>query len=178
MAQYDQDAAADDYDDIGAGTDTIQTSCSGTDPEAATSCYGTINSSAIPDSDVISAATFYIYVHSITYTKQTRAFRVFVESFDCGTVAATTAGWKSLALPSGALSSISKTGNTNIRVTVDGGTYEESVLIYNFRAYEYDPDGTLDMYLEVTHAAAGGKTIDDVTVSKLDGVAVTKIDGV
>lgn len=128
---------------------------------------GLIDTSGIPDGDTISAATFYVYVDSITATKgATKSFLVSVGGNYAGTISASTAGWKSLSLPSGSLSDINKTGSTGIILDAyDPG--EEMFIAYAFRAYEYDVDDTYDMYLDVTHGE-----VEPITVKCLAALGV------
>lgn len=165
MTTYNQNSANDDYyehsvDGPVYDTDTILAGANySAAPTYETVSYGLIDTSGIPDTDVISAATFYIYVHSVTASRGvTKEFSVVVgTSGFVGIISASTAGWKSVNVTSDYFFAISKTGDTGIYVAATTEV-EAGIISYAFRAYEYDPDGTLDMYLEITHAPPGSST--------------------
>lgn len=165
MADYNIAANADDwYSDSGAGAvaGTTTLLCSNNNaivPPVTDTSVGEIDTSGIPDTDVISAATLYFYVHSYTVTGKpapTKYYQVWMLSLDdttnyyIGDGIVSAAGWYSIALPSARFADINKTGKTQMSlITTSPGDGKSRLM--QIRAKEYA--GTYSMYLSVTHAA-------------------------
>jgi len=121
--------------------------------------FGDINTDAIPDTDVISAATLYFYFDSYTAGRgSTKTYNVWILKADessyilihSGTFVS--AGWYSVVLTASEIAEIDKVGKTMFRFTVDDPGALKARRVY-IRAYEYDAGHTYPMYLDVTHAA-------------------------
>jgi hypothetical protein len=124
-------------------------------PASTEIAYIKINTAAIPDTDVISAATLYIYEHSYTSSKGTsKIYRIYMPSATSFVVLDKTyaGGWTSEALNATEIAAIDKTGLTRFTIsTADPGATKFRT--FQIRAYEYDTPSTFSAYLVVTHAA-------------------------
>jgi len=121
--------------------------------------FGDIDTTTIPTTDVISAATLYFYIDSYTARKGTaKTFSVWMLKadetsdllIDSGTF--TAAGWYSVVLTAAEYAEVDKGGKTRIRITVPDSGAGKSRDMY-VRAREYATVGTYDMYMDITHAA-------------------------
>ena len=124
-------------------------------PSVTYTAYINIDTSGIPDGDVISAATLYIYEHSYTSSKGiSKLYSIYFPSDSSYIVYGKTyaGGWTSEALDTSQMAAINKTGTTDFTLSVpDPPAFKFRT--FNIRAYEYDTPSTFSAYLVVTHAA-------------------------
>ena len=119
--------------------------------------YGDIDLSPIPDTDIITAATLYYYVHSYTSSRGTSKIYTIGSTDYGGNIvinkAYTSTGWNSQVLTAAQYGSLTKTGLSQFYFSVpDPGTSKSRYM--QLRAYEYSPTDIYDMYLDVTHGPA------------------------
>jgi len=119
------------------------------------SAYMECNTSAIPDADVISAATFYFYASAYTISKGvTKTYILWMGVGGSAVIIKTgtfvSAGWINEILTASELLLIEKAGLTQFRVSVDdpGALKSRSMTITALES------GTNTAYLSVTHAPA------------------------
>lgn len=113
--------------------------------------YINIDTSGIPDTDTITAATINFYAHSYTASKGvTKTYNVWFGGSVIYSGTFVSAGWVSHALTAGELANINKTGTSNFMISVDDPGVAKARTL-TIRAYEY---GGYTAYLSVTHAAA------------------------
>lgn len=117
-----------------------------------------INTSLIPDTDVIAWANLTYYINTYTATRfvtKTYYYQIYnstssgYETVYSGTFVA--AGWYSNSLTALNLLNINKTSNTSFRFLVDdpGGTDYRTMAL---RAREYAPTETYGAYMTISHA--------------------------
>jgi hypothetical protein len=166
MTRYDVTANIDDWylpNTAGRvdGTTTLSVSYNNNiSPSIYSVGFGDIDTSAI-GTDVISAASLFIYIHSYTSTKfVTKTFRI---TMDDGTYhfiyegTFTAAGWYEIPLTSDEFAYINKTGDTHMIIGVSSpGALKQRIM--NVRAREYVTEGNYSMYMNITHAPAPTST--------------------
>ncbi len=123
----------------------------------------TLDTSAI-GSDTITAATLHWYTHvdSTKFPKANtwaHAIRIIGGSTIYeNTTAKESAGWSSHALTGGELAEINTSGDTEFEFAVGAVGSSTYSRLWFLRTWDHTPNGDYSVYLEVTHAAAGGPT--------------------
>jgi hypothetical protein len=139
-------------------TTLVVTYNNGFSPATIYSVYLDINTTLIPDTDVVAWANLTYYINTYTATKfQTKTYYYqiynsssgFYNTVYSGTFVA--AGWYSNSLTALNLLNINKTSNTSFRFLVEdpGGTDYRTMAL---RAREYAPTGTYGAYMTISHA--------------------------
>lgn len=138
-------------------------------PSLLATSHGDIDTISIPITDIISAATLWIFLHNYIATRGTsRLYNVQIKTANefsyiniATNVTYISAGWKSFVLTAPQYAEIDKGGKTEIKITTpDPGAFNSRFL--ETRAYEYPTTDTYDMYLDITH----GPAVDEVIIQK------------
>lgn len=165
MTDYPVEVNADDwYEDsisgVVTGTTTLYTYYDNTLPGGLQrTAYFKINTSAIPDTDEVSSATFNFYASSYASSRGvSKVFNVWIDTTGSGSsytivqsnVAYSSAGWYQITIPSNLLQYINKDGYTYLRISAQdpGGSYYRRM---DIQARE-STFGIYKAYLAVTHA--------------------------
>jgi len=163
MTLYYVGSAADDYytnsvSGTQTGTTTLNVSYNSViNPAFYEQSYGKVDTSGIPDTDVISAATFYFTAN--TYNATTRVTKIYSAQIWTGssyvfltnaTNKTWAAGTQTIVLTATEQGYINKTGTTNFRIiTSDPGSKKYRQMLVN----AYETSQATAMRLDVTHAA-------------------------
>jgi len=162
MAWYYVASGPKDWDTLSATNPTIMASYNaGITPSAITYAYANVDTSSIPDGDVISAARLYWDEHSYTVTGRRLPAKIYlVDMWNpagggswalLGGYTFTTAATKSHILTPTELGYIDKTGETKIRIRVEYPGAGNARFYYT-KAYETSQFNA--PRLNVTHAPA------------------------